>query len=398
MSLIVLAYSGDFESNVMLKWLQKGGHEVVCFIADVGQEASLDTLEEQATRLGAVDVIGVDLRHELLMQFLFPALKANARYEGVSLLGDALVTALIAKHQVETAIDVGTLYLCHAAQSKSIGQMRFELAYKSILPKVEVVSPWRDSNFLQRCGHASDRVAFARTEGIPLPAQPEHDDSINSSMIQRSVLSEPLQLMHQEVSEAHFDRAVDIAETPSKVVITFENGIPVAVEEIATGKRVEGAVSLFTFLDELAGQHGVGREDVVVNRWMGIKWREIYEAPAATVLWQAHRDLEGLALDKQVLQTKEQLSWQIADCLYNGLCFSPELRLLMAAVEDSQEDVTGKVTISLFKGASRIVGRETVLSRYCTTLNRMEQSDAYNMDDVKGYLHIQSLRLQQRSQ
>jgi argininosuccinate synthase len=181
------------------------------------------------------------------------------------------------------------------------------------------------------------------------------------------------------------------------VVISFEQGLPTAIELLSDNQRIEGAVKLFSFLDDLAGQHGIGRGDVIVNRLMGIKFREIYEAPAATVLWLAHRDLEGLALDKQVLQAKEQLSWQIAESIYNGLCFGPELRLLMAAVEESQEDLTGKVTVSLHKGHCRVLARETVLSRYCTTLNRMEQSDAFGAEDVKGFLHIQSLKLQQRA-
>lgn len=393
MTKVVLAYGGDLESSVTLKWLLKRGDEVVCFIADIGQEEDVVDIEDRARRIGASDVHVEDLREDLLKQFLFPALKANARYEGKCPVGAALATALIAKKQVDFAVDEGTVALSHGATGKGIGQVRFELAYKSLLPKVQVISPWKDF-----ASHL-DIVAFARAEKIPLPD--ESDFRAKTSLLQTNYTGEKLEAAHAELGEEFFLRTSSpfaAPDNPAKVAISFEHGVPIAIEDLVTGERVETTLELYTFLDELAAKHGVGRGDVVVNRLMGLKWREVYEAPAATVLWMAHRDLEGLVLDKQVLSAKEQIGSQVGDCLYNGLCFGPEMRLMMAAVEESQEDLTGKVTVVLYKGACKVVGRESVLSRYCRTLNRLEQLDAFEASDIRGFLNIQSLRLQLKAE
>lgn len=401
MSQVMLAYSGNLESNVILKWLKKRGDEVICFIADIGQKGDLEAIQEQADKLGASDIVVSELQEELLTQFVYPALKANALYEGKCFLGEALATALIAKYQVEAAVDQGTLYVCHGAKSKGISQIRFELAYKSLLPKVQVISPWKDTQFLQLCGHPGDLIAFARQEGIPLPSQEDSGYHIKTNLVQTTYVVENLFEAHIEAEDTLFERVTTAEEVPEealKLSISFAHGLPVAIENLATRERIEGTLNLYRYLDEQAARHGVGRGDVVVNRLMGIKWRELYEAPAMMVLWQAHQDLEGLVLDKQVQHYKDQLGPKIAECIYNGLCFGPEMRLLMAAVEESQEDVTGKVVVKLYKGASRVIARESVLSRYCRTLNRMEQLDAFDAEDVKGFLNIQSLRLQQRAQ
>ncbi len=400
MSKIVLAYDGGLESSIILEWLQKRGDEVVCFVADVGQEDDVTAIEAQARRLGASDVHIADLQEELLTEFLFPALKANALYEGKCMLGAALATSLIAKYQIEAAVDEGTLNVCHGANGQGIEQIRFELAYKSLLPKVSVTSPWKDPTFVEQFSEPASLVEFASSQGIPLPSRSKEDYQTRSNLIQTSYSGGQLEQPHVEADEELYVRTSSpytSPDTAAKLVISFEHGIPTAVEDLGSGSRIERALDLYSFLNEIAAHHGVGRADVVVNRLMGIKWREVYEAPAATVLWLAHRDLEGLVLDKQVLALKDQLTQQIGECLYNGLCFGPEMRLLMAAVEESQDNLTGKVTVVLYKGACRVVARESVLSRYCQTLNRMEQLDAFNVDDVRGFLNIQSLRLQQRA-
>ncbi len=388
MTKVVLAFNGDFESSVTLKWLLKRGEEVICFIADVGQEDGVEEVEAKARRLGAEDVRVEDLREELVTQFLFPALKANALYEGKCMVGEALTMTAIAKKQVDIAVDEGTVALCHGAKGKGIAQVRYELVYKSLLPKSQTVSPWKDISSMMT--FATSEKLVAESEGL-FPAK--------TSLLQTAYSGSKLEEPHAELGDECYlvtASPYTCPDSPSKVAISFEHGIPTAIED-ANGRRIENPLEMISALNELAALHGVGRNDVIVNRLMGLKWREVYEAPAATVLWMAHRDLEGLVLDKQVLGSKEQFTCQIGECLYNGLCFSPEMRLMMAAVEDSQEDLTGKVFIELYKGTCKVIGRESVLSRYCRTLNRLEQIDAFDADDVSGFLNIQSLRLQQRA-
>ncbi|MDP1834763.1 MAG: argininosuccinate synthase [Chlamydiales bacterium] len=375
MAKVVLAYKGDNHSQSVLKWLIKRGDEVVCFIVDIGQDIDLVRAESEARRAGASDVVALDFQEELLTQFLVPALKANALYEGICFPGEALVAALIAKYQVDCAADMGAAHLCNGCHPKSMGKLRFDLAYKSLLPKVQIVSPWDDPQFVTTLNTGSIKV--------------------NSNLLQKTISGDTLERAHEEIDQAIFPSSEDA--TAVKVTIAFEHGVPTSVQDHSSGDKIEGLLDSFQFLNDIAEDLGIGRHDMVVNRLMGMKWREVYSAPAATLLWAAHRDLEGLVLDKQILQFKEQLSWQIADCIYNGLCFAPEMRVLLSAIEESQEDLTGKVTLMLHRGYFEIVGRESVLSRYCETLNRMEQLEAFNPDDVKGFVHIQGLRLQQRT-
>lgn len=372
---VVLAYKGERHSQAVLKWLLKANHETVCFIGDIGQEGDVQRAADDARRLGAAEVIIQELQEELLSQFFLPALKANALYEGRCFPGEALAAALIAKYQVDVAAEVGSVYLCNGCHPKSMGKLRFDLAYKSLLPKVQILCPWDDPQFVGE--------------------SPQTNLRVSCNLLQKTASGVVLERAHEEVDMSIFGKHDSVE--PLKIVLAFEHGVLTSVEDLSSNERVDGLLDAFNFLNDLAEGYGIGRYDMIVNRLMGIKWREVYSAPAATLLYMAHRDLESLVLDKQVLQAKEQLSWQIADCIYNGLCFAPEMRIWMSAVEESQDNLTGKVTLQLTAGRASVLGRESVLSRYCETLNRMEQFDAFNPSDVKGFTHIQSLRLQQQA-
>ena len=392
---VVLAYSGGLDTSCILKWLA-GSYEVIAFIADVGQQEDFGEISQKALATGASKVYLLDLKQEFVEHYIFPALKAGAVYEGRYLLGTALARPLIASKQVEIAKEEKTSFLAHGCTGKGNDQVRFELAWMQFLPHVKVISPWKDPEWLSSFKGRSDLIAFAKENGIPVKAtlgKPYSvDDNLMHTSYESGILEDPMHL----TDSAMFTKTCAPEETPDepmKLCIEFSAGIPVKVTDVTAGAEVSGALELFSYLNSVGGAHGVGRVDMVENRLVGIKSRGVYETPAGTILHKAHQDLEGVTLDREVLHLKEFLSPMVARLIYNGLWFSPEMAVLMAAIDKTQETVSGKVHLSLCKGNVIITGRESAQSLYDSALSSMDALGGFDQEDAKGFISILGHRL-----
>jgi argininosuccinate synthase len=394
---IVLAYSGGLDTSVIVHWLAYAkGYEVVCFVANVGQQEDFEKVKTKAINSGASKVYVSDLRNEFVTDFIFPALKAHAIYEGSYLLGTALARPLIAKYQVACAHQEGTQLLAHGATGKGNDQVRFELAYASLLPSVHVISPWKDADFLAQFHGRADLIEYANKHGIPISSTHAKPYSIDENLMHTSYESGILEDPVHTPDNGMFLKTHSIEHTPDKsvdITITFKQGIPITIVNHLTSEAVKGAVELLTYLNLLGGLHGIGRVDMVENRFVGIKSRGIYETPAGTILFKAHRDLESITLDKEVSHIKDELALKIAKLIYNGFWYSPEMAVLMTAVDKSQENVSGHVHMTLYKGNVIITGREAPKSLYNSAIASMQEFGGYNQLDAKGFIALHALRL-----
>jgi argininosuccinate synthase len=396
---IVLAYSGGLDTSVILAWLINQGYEVICFVANVGQREDFEQVKAKALKIGASKVYIEDLQEEFLEEYVFTALKANAVYEGKYLLGTSLSRPLIAKKQVEIALKEGTNILAHGATGKGNDQVRFELTYYCLLPDVTIIAPWKDPLFLKQFKGRSDLIDYAQQHNIPITSTAEKPYSIDANLMHISyesgVLDDPAY-----ISDAIFQWTNSIDETPTNPAILeiyFKSGIPVKVINQEEKAVVSGSLQLFNYLNDIGALHGIGRIDIVENRFVGMKIRGIYESPGATIVWQAHRDLEGLVLDREVAHLKDMLMPKIAELIYYGFWFSPEMEFLMAAVNKSQENLEGMVIVKLHKGNVFICGRESQQSLYRNDIASMEEVGSYNPLDAQGFINLQSLRLKLNS-
>jgi argininosuccinate synthase len=391
---VCLAYSGGLDTSVILRWLlETFGCEVVCYTADVGQEEELSGLPDKAKATGAVDCIVRDLREEFVREYVFPAIRAHAVYEGHYLLGTALARPVIAKHQVEVARETGCDALAHGATGKGNDQVRFELAYRALAPELAVIAPWREWDLRSR----TDCMAYAQKYGIPVTATLQKPYSTDRNLMHISFEGGTLEDPWRAPDESMYVMSVapeEAPDAPSDVVVGFEGGTPVSVD----GERLTPA-RLLARLNRLAGAHGVGRLDLVENRFVGMKSRGVYETPGGTVLHLAHRAVESITLDREVMHERDRLSPRFAELVYNGFWFSPELDFLRAAVESSQRHVTGEARVRLYKGAARVTGRRSPVSSYDETLSSFEESgeaSGYRQADAAGFIRIQGLRLRPR--
>lgn len=402
MKKIVLAYSGGLDTSVILKWLLEKGFDVVCFLADVGQNEDLEFAKQKALMLGASSVYIDDLRQEFVEQYVFQALKANAMYEGRYLLGTSLARPLIAKRQIEIARKEKTTLVAHGATGKGNDQVRFEVAYYTLMPEVTIISPWKDQRFLNQFKGRTDMIEYAHKQNIPIISSLQKPYSIDENVLHTSYEGGILEDPSQMAPEGMVHRIVPLLQTPddsATIMIEFEKGVPILVENLSDGFVVQGSsVELVTYLNTLCGQHGVGRIDIVENRFVGMKSRGVYETPAGTVLWQAHRDLEALVLDREVFHLKDMWMPKIAELIYNGFWFAPEMDFLMAAIEKSQENVDGKVYIRLWKGNSTIIKRESPKSLYNQDIASMDRLGGYNQLDAIGFIRLNALRLRRGKQ
>ena len=386
---VCLAYSGGLDTSVILHWLiERYGCEVVAYTADVGQEEELSGLPEKARATGAVDCVVRDLRDEFVRDYVFPAIRGNAIYEGAYLLGTSLARPLIAKHQIEVARATGCDAVSHGATGKGNDQVRFELAFRALAPELRVIAPWREWDLRSR----SDCIAYARKHGIPVSATLEKPYSTDRNLMHVSFEGGILEDPWREPDESMFllTRAPERApDEPGEVVIGFERGSPVAVD----GEPL-GPAALLARLNRLAGLHGVGRVDLVENRFVGMRSRGVYETPGGTLLHLAHRAVESLTLDRDVMHERDRLSPRFAELIYNGFWFSPEMEFLRAAIDASQENVTGEARLRLFKGAARVTGRRSPVSLYSEALSSFEDApSAYDPADATGFIRLQGLRL-----
>jgi argininosuccinate synthase len=392
---VCLAYSGGLDTSVILRWLKEEyGCEVIAFCADVGQEEELSGLPEKARATGAADCVIRDAREEFVRDFVFPALRGNAVYEGSYLLGTSLARPVIAKHQVEVARETGCDAVAHGATGKGNDQVRFELAYRALAPELTVIAPWREWELRSR----TDCMAYAQKYGIPVTATLEKPYSMDRNLLHVSYEGGILEDPWRAPDESMFvlTRSLEEAsETPSELRMGFEQGTPVSLD----GERLAPA-RLLERLNQLAGLHGIGRVDLVENRFVGMKSRGVYETPGGTVLHAAHRAVESITLDREVMHERDRLSPRFAELIYNGFWFSPEMDFVRAAIEKAQENVTGEARLQLYKGNARVTGRRSPVSLYSeatVTFEDAGSADTYRQADATGFIRLQGLRLPRRA-
>ena len=400
MKKVVLAYSGGLDTSVILKWLQEKGYEVICFVGNVGQKDNFEEIKKKAYSTGATKVFLEDLREEFVTDFIFPALRGNALYEGRYLLGTALARPLLAKHQVEIAEKEGAEFVAHGATGKGNDQVRFEFSYYALDPKITVISPWKDPEFLSKFKGRSDLIRYAKAKGIPVKATADKPYSEDENLMHISHEAGILEDPDFRPPEELFSRTRAIDETPSYetvIEIHFKDGFPVKVVNETDGTVKEKPLPLFEYLNELGELYGIGRVDMVENRFIGIKSRGVYESPGATILWLAHRDLEGIAMDKEVMHLRDMLIPKFAELIYNGFWFSPEMDFLLSAIEKSQEAIDGVVRLALYKGNVQVIGRHSPVSLYDRELSSMDVEGEYNPLDARGFIEINAIRLKAHS-
>ncbi len=393
---IVLAYSGGLDTSVILKWLIDQGYEVIAYIADVGQEDDFQEAKKKALQIGASEVYIEDLREEFVRDFIFPAIQASAIYENRYLLGTALARPLIAKRQIELAAETGASYVSHGATGKGNDQVRFELTYYALNPSIKVFAPWKDREFLEQFKGRTDMLNYAEQKGIPVKASLKkpysEDDNLLHISHEAGVLEDPAFKPGKDI----LSRITHPADAPDKVTsisITFRDGIPVKVENPEEGVSVTGHLELFNYLNELGCKNGIGLLDMVENRYVGIKSRGVYETPGASILFIAHMDIEGIAMDREVLRLRNMLSPKFAELAYNGFWYSPEMDFLRAALNKSQELIDGIVYLGLYKGNVLVEGRESPSALYDKDLSSMDIEGGFDQQDSEGFIKINAIRL-----
>ena len=386
---IVLAYSGGLDTSVILKWLAEEYQcPVIAYAADGGQHEDWDAVREKGMATGAEKVIISDLKEEFVRDYIFPAFRANAIYEGSYLLGTSLARPIIAKEQVRIAEEEGATSVSHGATGKGNDQVRFELTYLALNPKLQIIAPWRiwDLNSRNRL------IAFAKEHDIPVPVTKKNPYSSDENLLHISFEGGILEDPWNEPDEAMFKLSVSPEKAPDKptyIEMMFEGGTPVAID----GERL-GPVELMTRLNTLGGANGIGRLDMVENRFVGMKSRGVYETPGGTILRIAHRDLETITLDREVLDIRDSLVPRYSKLIYNGFWFSPEMRLLQKTMDAAQEPVNGVVRLKLYKGNCTPVGRKSDNSLYSEAFATFEEDEVYNQSDAGGFIRLNSLRLQ----
>jgi argininosuccinate synthase len=388
---VVLAYSGGLDTSVILKWLKNEyGCEVITFTADIGQAEELDHLEEKARATGASKVYIEDLREEFARDYVFTVLKANAIYEGTYLLGTSIARPLIGKRQVEIAQLEGADGVAHGCTGKGNDQVRFELTYYALNPYIRVISPWRQWQFKSR----EDLVAYARENGISIPVTKKKPYSTDRNLLHISFEGGILEDPWSEPPEDMFVLSVSpekAPERPTVVEIDFEDGIPKRID----GKSFSPANLLFQ-LNELGGRNGIGRVDMVENRYVGMKSRGVYETPGGTILHIAHRAIESITMDREVMHFRDSLIPKISELVYYGYWFSPEMEVLKKAIDEMQKDVTGSVRLKLYKGNCTVFGRKSEKSLYHGAFATFEKDTVYNQKDAEGFIRLNALRLRIR--
>ena len=389
---IVLAYSGGLDTSVILTWLRETySAEVVAFCADVGQGEELGGLDEKARAAGASKCVIADLKEEFARDFCFPMLRANAVYEGEYLLGTSIARPVIAKAMMEVARDEGADSIAHGATGKGNDQVRFELTAMAIDPRIQVIAPWRTWSLRSR----SDCIAYCKERGIPIEVTAEKPYSMDANLFHISYEGGVLEDPWNEPSEDMYrwttapERAPDDAEY---VVVGYEAGDPVSVD----GERLSPS-TLIARLNEVGSKHGVGRVDIVENRFVGMKSRGVYETPGGTILQKAHRAIESITLDREVLRIRDGLIPEYASLVYRGFWFAPEREMLQALVDEAQREVTGEVRLKLFKGSVDVVGRRSPNSLYDPEYATFEADEVYDQQDATGFIRLNALRLRIRA-
>jgi argininosuccinate synthase len=390
---VVLAYSGGLDTSVILKWLQETYDcSVVAFCADLGQGEDLQPIKAKARALGVTNVYVEDLREVFVKEHVFPMLRGNAVYEGSYLLGTSIARPLIARRQIEIAAKEGADAVSHGSTGKGNDQVRFELTYMALDPTIKIIAPWREWTLRSR----RELIEYAEAHGIPVTATKAKPYSMDMNLFHVSyeggILEDPWEAPPEEI----FHLSISPEKAPSKsreVEIEYDRGNPVAID----GKRMSPA-TLLAHVNKLGGAHGVGRVDLVENRYVGMKSRGVYETPGGTILHVAHRGLESLTMDREVLHLRDSLIPRYAELIYYGYWYAPEREMLQRTMDEAQQDVSGTVRVKLYKGSCTVVGRKSPRSLYRLDMATFEEDDVYRQKDAEGFIRLNALRLAIRTQ
>lgn len=392
---VVLAYSGGLDTTVLLTWLQEQFNaEVICYCSNVGQEEELDGLEEKALKHGAVKCVVDDVREEFARDFVFPMMQANAIYEGTYLLGTSIARPLIAKRMMEIAIAEGAEAICHGATGKGNDQVRFELTAYSMKPDIKIIAPWRMPEVFPFKGRP-DMIRYLEEKGIPCQVSAKKPYSTDRNLLHISFEGGVLEDPWNEADEKMWCMTKPLsqaADQPEYVEIGFEKGLPVAVN----GETLSPA-ALIRKLNQIGCEHAIGRIDIVENRFTGMKDRGIYETPGGTILHHAHRAMESITMDREVMHLRDSLIPKYASLVYNGFWFAPEREMLQAAITESQKTVTGDVRVKLFKGGVHVCGRRSPFSLYDSKVVSFDEAGGYDQTDATGFIKLNALRLRVRA-
>lgn len=385
---VVLAYSGGLDTSVILSWIKETyGAEVIAFTADVGQGEEVTEAKDKALATGAIAAHAVDLREPFVREFVFPVLRAGAIYEGYYLLGTSFARPLIARKMVEIAREEGADAIAHGATGKGNDQVRFELSAYALAPDIRVIAPWREWDLKGR----EDCIAYAEAHGIPVGVTKEKPFSMDANLFHVSYEGGVLEDPWHEPPASMWDRTVDpqaAPDAPQVVEVEFEHGDPVAID----GERLE-PVALLTRANELAGAHGVGRVDIVENRFVGMKSRGCYETPGGTLLYHAHKAVEQVTLDRKVLEMRDELVPRYAQSVYDGFWYAPEREALQTLMDEIQRPVNGTARLRLYKGSLAVIGRKSPNSLYRQDVVTFEEDDVYEQGDADGFIKLNALRL-----
>ena len=390
---VVLAYSGGLDTSIIVHWLAKQGYKVIGLLINLGQRVEdLDSIREKGINAGAEKVLLEDAREEFVSDYVFPAIQANAVYEGTYLLGTSIARPLIAKKQIKIAESEGAQYVSHGATGKGNDQVRFELSYYALNPDIKVIAPWRDEKFLVEFPGRQDMIAYAKKNNIPVKATKNKPWSSDENLMHISFEAGMLEDPWKKPLEEMFEYSVSPQKAPDKaseILIDFENGIPISVnsEKMSPAK-------LLAYLNKLGGENGIGRVDMVESRFVGMKSRGVYETPGGTILHATHRAIESITIDRDVMNLKDSLMPRIAGLIYNGFWFSPEMKLLKNMISESQKGVTGEVRIELYKGNCTVTGKKAPKSLYNKDIASMDKGfEKYNPKDAEGFININALPL-----
>mmetsp|Transcript_16829 Transcript_16829/g.32097 ORF Transcript_16829/g.32097 Transcript_16829/m.32097 type:complete len:421 (-) Transcript_16829:98-1360(-) len=399
---VILAYSGGLDTSVILKWLCEKGFDVIAFCADVGQHhEDFEAVKAKAVSCGASKCVVADLRKDFVENYIFEAIKCNAIYEGRYLLGTSVARPCIAKEMVRIANEEGATYVAHGATGKGNDQVRFEMCAQALDARMKTIAPWRDAEFIESFKGRSDLLAYCTKHGIPVDAKPKSNYSIDENLFHTSYESGVLEDAAATYEDSMFKMTVSPQAAPDKsefIEVEFVKGVPVKLTNKTDGTVKTDPLELFLYANEIAGRNGVGRIDIVENRFVGIKSRGVYETPGGTLLREAHMDLEGICMDREVKRITEGLSNEFARLCYNGFWFAPEMELIRNSIDFSQRDVTGVVTLELYKGNLICRGRTSPNALYNPDLASMDiegggENFDYNPADAQGFIRINAVRL-----
>ncbi|XP_068191209.1 argininosuccinate synthase [Antennarius striatus] len=395
---VVLAYSGGLDTSCILVWLKEQGYDVIAYMADIGQDDDFTAAREKAEHLGAKKIFIEDLRAEFVEDFIWPAVKANAVYEDRYLMGTAIARPCIARRQVEIAQKEGAQFVSHGATGKGNDQIRFELTCYALYPDVKIIAPWRIPEFYNCFKGRNDLLEYAQKRNIPVTATPQAPWSTDANLMHISyesgILEDPKSFAPADLFQMT-SNPEDAPNAHDVLEIEFKNGVPVKVTNKKDGTSKVSPLDIFSYLNEVGAKHGIGRIDIVENRFIGMKSRGLYETPGGTILLMAHLDIETFTMDREVRRIKQGLGIKFSELVYNGFWYSPECNFVRHCIDKSQENVEGKVQLSVYKGQVYILARESAKSLYNEELVSMNVQGDYNPTDASGFIRINAVRLKE---